>query len=393
MNEQPLTRDGRGFLITPIDELVTALRARRLSPDDEIANASALARVVWAFEQVFERCSSVVIHPVGTRLVVNGRSLTCTDETADNIRTFAVECEQRGIGAAIFTRVPTPEGINALLGGWDTCASVADPRLALATRLERGGIQGLRLLPGGPQEASSGALLAPEEFVRQTYFKAIDTVAELFDEAAIGRPLALSSARRVVQRLVDVMINGDDGDRDHLLLLTEVKRRHGYLPNHAVNTCVLALGLGHAMSVDRSTLRSLGTAALLADIGAAALPDPATEAQAGLSDDQWRVLEEHPPMGVAALCRGQETDATLAHAMLACLSHHKSWDGGGYPERLDIERSLLDDVISVADRFDGLRSGGLPGRHGLRRGRPGRRHPGTSGRRARLDHPPPGQSR
>ncbi len=348
----PAPHRARAFA-EPLVKLATALRTYRLSRDTmEIANSRVAA--IWALEKALEWCEELALHPFGGSLIVNGRPLVTAEEDADAVRMIAVECEARGIGWLVFAATPTPSDMAALLGGWDYCTTDSDPFLALQTRLEQAGVTAIRIGRAGPRELDTAPLLDPERYIQQTYFDAIDVAKLTFAATRLGQSLTLSPARRVIQRLVDIMLNGEDRDRDRLFLLTTVKNFGGYQVNHAVNTCVLALGLGHGIQLPRETLRDLGFAALFGDIGAATDPNRVAETRSLLSDEDWNAMSESPPMGVAALCRGQELDTTLVRGMLAALSHHKHWDGGGYPKKLEVERGLLDDIIAVADRYDAM---------------------------------------
>jgi len=112
--------------------------------------------------------------------------------------------------------------------------------------------------------------------------------------------------------------------------------------------------LARAMDWDAHQATELRFASQLHDIGNIGLPDSILLHPGPLSDEQRRMVEQHPRLGHEVLSDG---GALLNLGAEIALSHHERWDGGGYPSRLrgpDIPQSAR--IVAVADVLDALLS-------------------------------------
>lgn len=119
----------------------------------------------------------------------------------------------------------------------------------------------------------------------------------------------------------------------------------------ATTAVALELGLSSAEA------EKLGLAARLHDVGKLAIPDAILLKQGPLSDQEWRVMHTHTHLGAALLTQPGAADGgpLLLLASQIALSHHESWNGGGYPQGLrgqDIPLGAR--IVRVVDTFDAL---------------------------------------
>jgi putative nucleotidyltransferase with HDIG domain len=118
---------------------------------------------------------------------------------------------------------------------------------------------------------------------------------------------------------------------------------------HSAAVARYAHALALAAGCSDEELRTIHTAGLLHDIGKFAFPDHILSAASPLSDDDFRLVRDHPVNG-AELVRTVDGMEEIASIILA---HHERIGGGGYPFGLQGEEiPVLARMISIADVYD-----------------------------------------
>ncbi len=98
-------------------------------------------------------------------------------------------------------------------------------------------------------------------------------------------------------------------------------------------------------------LEDLHIAGLLHDIGKIGVPEAILNKDGPLNDEERKLIEGHPLVGVTILQPIKELEASI----LGVKYHHERYDGSGYPERLSGSKiPLIASIISVADAFDAM---------------------------------------
>ena len=95
------------------------------------------------------------------------------------------------------------------------------------------------------------------------------------------------------------------------------------------------------------------SAALLHDIGKVAIPDDILHKPGPLTDDEWKLMKEHPVIGerILRVLPGLGTIARIVR------HEHERWDGGGYPDGLLGEAIPLGSrIIIAADTYHAITS-------------------------------------
>lgn len=117
---------------------------------------------------------------------------------------------------------------------------------------------------------------------------------------------------------------------------------------HSENVKALSLSIGQKMNMDASSLKRLGEAAYLHDIGKIAFTEDLLKGT-NLSSQEKIRIQEHSVVGYRVL---NLFDDTLDLAAMV-YSHHENWDGTGYPKGLKGEEIPLEArIIRVAETFD-----------------------------------------
>jgi HD-GYP domain-containing protein (c-di-GMP phosphodiesterase class II) len=99
-------------------------------------------------------------------------------------------------------------------------------------------------------------------------------------------------------------------------------------------------------------LTILGTGLLLHDIGKLALPQEVLQKSGDLTDEEWKLVREHPTIGYRMLAESQSLSEVSKSVIKG---HHERWDGRGYPNGVAGEKiAPLARLAAVADVFDAI---------------------------------------
>ena len=165
----------------------------------------------------------------------------------------------------------------------------------------------------------------------------------LFGELRARRDLADVGAR--VQRL----------EQFFLTMVKEwgesIESKDRYTRGHCERVADYACALAATLGYDEEQLFWFRLGAFLHDVGKLAVPSEILNKPGRLTDEERRVVEEHPLAGVELL---SDTDFP-ADIVPMVRSHHERWDGHGYPDRLRGEDiPLAARILCVADVYDAL---------------------------------------
>jgi putative nucleotidyltransferase with HDIG domain len=142
--------------------------------------------------------------------------------------------------------------------------------------------------------------------------------------------------------------------RSMMMPLLELKEYDQYTTTHAMNVSVLSMALAEFVGLSRDTVRHIGMAGLLHDLGKIRIPLDILNKPGKLSPEERKVVEAHPVDGARILLAGQDP---LDLAALVAYEHHLMLDGGGYP-CLHYPRNaqLASRLVHVCDVYDALRT-------------------------------------
>jgi len=116
----------------------------------------------------------------------------------------------------------------------------------------------------------------------------------------------------------------------------------------------------HTGTLDTNMVETIGLAAIMHDVGNAAV-DPAVLGKAGLlTDAERQAMRAHVDHGWRLLERASlltESRSYLHLAVDIARHHHENWDGTGYPEGLaGADIPLAARIVAVADAYDAMTS-------------------------------------
>lgn len=175
-------------------------------------------------------------------------------------------------------------------------------------------------------------------------------VQTMFDEARMGKALAVGQAYELVDDIASSVLRGGGV----LLGLARLKTADNYTYMHSVAVCALMTALAREMELAPEQVRSAGLAGLLHDIGKMAVPSAILNKPGSLSDAEFSSVRAHPAAGHHMLLEVDEIDPV---ALDVCLHHHEKLDGSGYPKGLCGEEiSLYARMGAICDVYDAITS-------------------------------------
>jgi HD-GYP domain-containing protein (c-di-GMP phosphodiesterase class II) len=159
--------------------------------------------------------------------------------------------------------------------------------------------------------------------------------------------------KRAVQAIVDQVLNNEGS----LMGLTTLRDYDEYTFTHSVNVCIFSVALGRKLGFSKLQLFDLGMAALFHDVGKSRVPLEVLNKVGGLTDEEWRIMQAHPWLGVLTLFGLRGYGEIPYRGMIVAYEHHMKVDLTGYPKSLR-ERvlSIYSKIIAVADGFDAATS-------------------------------------
>ena len=123
---------------------------------------------------------------------------------------------------------------------------------------------------------------------------------------------------------------------------------------HQRRVAQLSAAIGEELGMAAADLRMLWTAAVLHDVGMAAVPGAIVTKPGALSDAEYEVVKQHPELARPVLQR-LEHGGSLADIVS---EHHERLDGSGYPRGLRAQAIRREArIIAVADTAEAMMSG------------------------------------
>lgn len=117
----------------------------------------------------------------------------------------------------------------------------------------------------------------------------------------------------------------------------------------------------YSSDISAEDVEMLFLSAPLHDIGKVGIPDKILLKTGTLTDEEIKIMREHPQLGAMALARtaaalgDPENYAYLHYARQMAETHHERWDGSGYPFGLEGQGiPLAGRLMALADVYDAL---------------------------------------
>jgi HD-GYP domain-containing protein (c-di-GMP phosphodiesterase class II) len=126
-----------------------------------------------------------------------------------------------------------------------------------------------------------------------------------------------------------------------------------YTRGHSERVALIARRLGEELNLPQEDLNDIYLSGMLHDIGKIGVDDGILCKPGGLTDEEFKKIQEHPMIGYNILCGLKN----LQRILPGVRNHHESYNGKGYPDGLKGEEiSLMARILAVADSFDAMGS-------------------------------------
>lgn len=125
--------------------------------------------------------------------------------------------------------------------------------------------------------------------------------------------------------------------------------------NHIVRIGESAALIASAYGMSSEWVELIRQAAPMHDVGKIGIADQILLKPGALSDEERRLMQEHPRIGYSILADQHASELTAMAAEIA-LTHHEKWDGSGYPNGLSGHQIPLSGrIVAICDVYDALR--------------------------------------
>jgi putative nucleotidyltransferase with HDIG domain len=111
------------------------------------------------------------------------------------------------------------------------------------------------------------------------------------------------------------------------------------------------MAIARHLGLSQEEVFRVRTAAILHDVGKLGVRDGILNKPGGLTEEEFEVMRQHPSIGAQIM----EPIRMLKDIIPGIRNHHETWDGTGYPDKLEGEDiPLVARIIGVADTFDAM---------------------------------------
>jgi len=346
--ERLLRQSGRGFLIT----FYTALRSLRLYPIVNDQAQRALDDLTAAAKALLQIEEELEVRIAGEFIFVNSTRLRLDLDNYASFGHVLATFRQCGIGTmrvdGDVDRREWQVFVSLLL---NLATREADPNklYELQQRMVQGSVAHIVVEPPLETDEDLDDQERAKEVAKKTYERSVAVTKEVVSSVRMGRSASVKKVKRAVQSIVDQVLSNEVS----LVGLTTIRDYDEYTFTHSVNVCIFSVAIGRRLGLSKLQLFDLGMAALLHDVGKSRIPLDIVNKTGGLSDDEWRIMQAHPWLGVLTLFGLRGYGEIPYRGMIVTYEHHMKIDLTGYPKSLRSRRlSVFSKIVAVADGFD-----------------------------------------
>src|SRR5438094_592345 len=347
-----LRHAGREFLVV----LYTAVRSLKLYPIENAQVQKALDDLTATTKHLLDVEKEIELRLQGEFIFVNSTRLRLDLDNYASFSHILGVLRQSGIGA-----VRIDEGVErkqlqifvALLLSYAAKEVTATKVFELAQKLSDAGVTHIGVEPPLETDEDTEDEERQKEAAKRTYARSVAVTKEVINSIRMGRTANVKKVKRAVQAIVDQVLNNEAS----LMGLTTLRDYDEYTFTHSVNVCIFSVALGRKLGLTKLQLYDLGMAALFHDVGKSRVPLEVLNKQGGLTDEEWRIMQAHPWLGVLTLFGLRGYGEIPYRGMIVAYEHHMKTDLTGYPKSLRArELSIYSKIVAVADGFDAATS-------------------------------------
>jgi putative two-component system response regulator len=170
----------------------------------------------------------------------------------------------------------------------------------------------------------------------------------------LTRPVDSTELLARVRSLLKLKLRTDELERAESVLFSLARSIEGkdpYTHGHCERLIENSILLGKQVGLPDEQLTALHRAAVVHDIGKVAVPDAILLKPGRLTEEEWRVIREHPVVG-ERICAPLKSFRLVLPIIR---HHHEKCDGSGYPDGLRGDAIPIGArVLQIVDVFDAL---------------------------------------
>ncbi len=138
-------------------------------------------------------------------------------------------------------------------------------------------------------------------------------------------------------------------------LFSALESRDGETGGHVFRIGFMSEAMGRLLGWPQEYLDVIRSAAPLHDLGKIGISDTVLRKPGKLTDDEFRIIQEHPDIGANLLTLSKNPIIRMGE--IIARYHHENWDGTGYPEKLAGDQIPIEArIVSIVDVYDALMS-------------------------------------
>jgi HD-GYP domain-containing protein (c-di-GMP phosphodiesterase class II) len=338
---------GRAFLV----QVYTALRSLKLYPLENSQVQRSLDDLAASVAELLAREHEIELRVTGEFIFVNQTRLRLD---LDNYASFSHVLniiKAVGVGVVRATEGADRREWTSFLSLLLTISSrdSANRFFDLAQRLQEANVTHIAVEPPLESEVNEEEEERAKEQAKRTYQRSVAVTKEVINSVRMGRTASVKKVKRAVQAIVDQVLS----EETSLIGLTTLRDYDDYTFTHSVNVCIFSVALGRKLGLSKLQLYDLGMAALFHDVGKSRVPLDVLNKQTSLDEEEWRIMQAHPWLGVLTLFGLRGYGEVPYRSMIGTYEHHMKVDLTGYPKAVRPRQiSIFSKIIAVADGFD-----------------------------------------
>lgn len=134
--------------------------------------------------------------------------------------------------------------------------------------------------------------------------------------------------------------------------ISALKVSDEYTFKHSVDVSTMSMIIAKKHGLDEQSIRDIGVAGLLHDMGKSKIPNEILNKPGRLTDEEFAIMKQHSVYGYHLL---KEKNAFSDRILMGVLQHHEKLNGKGYPLGVSEEKiHQFARIIAMADIYDAL---------------------------------------
>ncbi|HMA41876.1 MAG TPA: HD domain-containing phosphohydrolase [Gemmatimonadales bacterium] len=347
-----LRHAGREFLVL----FYAALRSLKLYPLENAQVQKALDDLLTATRHLLDVEQELEVRLHGEFIFVNSTRLRMALEnyaSFSHVLSVMRSCNVGGIRIEDQVDRREMQILVSLLLAYAAREASPDKVHQIAGKLTEAGATHISVEPPIETDENLADSERAKEAAKRTYARSVAVTREVINSLRLGRTANVKRVKRAVQAIVDQVLNNESS----LLGLTTLRDYDEYTFVHSVNVCIFSVALGRKLGLTKLQLYDLGMTALFHDVGKSRVPLEVLNKEGGLSEDEWRILQAHPWLGVLTLFGLRGYGEIPYRGMIVAFEHHMKIDLTGYPKSIRPRTpSIFSKIVAVADGFDAATS-------------------------------------